>query len=54
MQTKFEIFNYVLNKHELQIKRTLFVDDRENTDAAAELGFQVWNLSRSRRRSGSV
>jgi putative hydrolase of the HAD superfamily len=23
----------------------LFVDDRkENTDAAAELGFQVWNL----------
>jgi putative hydrolase of the HAD superfamily len=40
-----EIFNYVLNKHELQAKRTLFVDDRkENTDAAAELGFQVWNL----------
>jgi FMN phosphatase YigB (HAD superfamily) len=40
-----EIFNYVLNKHELQAKRTLFVDDKkENTDAAAELGFQVWNL----------
>jgi FMN phosphatase YigB (HAD superfamily) len=40
-----EIFNYVLNKHELQAKRTLFVDDKkENTDAAAQLGFQVWNL----------
>jgi FMN phosphatase YigB (HAD superfamily) len=40
-----EIFNYVLNKHELQAKRTLFVDDnKENTDAAAALGFQVWNL----------
>lgn len=40
-----DIFNYVLNKHELQAKRTLFVDDKkENTDAAAELGFQVWNL----------
>jgi len=40
-----EIYNYVLNKHELQAKRTLFVDDKkENTDAAAQLGFQVWNL----------
>jgi len=40
-----EIFNYVLNKHELQAKRTLFIDDKkENTDAAAQLGFQVWNL----------
>ncbi len=40
-----EIFNYVLNKHELQAKRTLFVDDKkENTDAAAELGFQISNL----------
>jgi FMN phosphatase YigB (HAD superfamily) len=40
-----EIFNYVLNQHELQAKRTLFVDDKkENTDAATKLGFQVWNL----------
>jgi FMN phosphatase YigB (HAD superfamily) len=40
-----EIFNYVLNKHELQAKRTLFIDDKkENTDAAAELGLHVWNL----------
>lgn len=40
-----EIYNYILNKHELQAKRTLFIDDKkENTDAAAELGLQVWNL----------
>jgi FMN phosphatase YigB (HAD superfamily) len=40
-----DIFNYVLNKHELSAKRTLFIDDKkENTDAALELGFQVWNL----------
>ncbi|SEA00760.1 putative hydrolase of the HAD superfamily [Flavobacterium gillisiae] len=40
-----EIYNYVLNKHDLQAKRTLFIDDKkENTDAALSLGFQVWNL----------
>jgi putative hydrolase of the HAD superfamily len=40
-----EIFSYVLNEHDLQAKRTLFVDDKkENTDAALALGFQVWNL----------
>lgn len=40
-----EIFNYMINKHELSAKRTLFVDDKkENTDAALSLGFQVWNL----------
>jgi FMN phosphatase YigB (HAD superfamily) len=40
-----EVYNYVLNKHELSAKRTLFIDDKkENTDAALELGFQVWNL----------
>ena len=39
------IYNYVLNEHDLQAKRTLFIDDRkENTDAALSLGFQVWNL----------
>ena len=39
------IYNYVLNKHELQAKRTLFVDDKkENTDAALALGLNVWNL----------
>ena len=40
-----EIFNYILKKHDLSPKRTLFVDDKkENTDAAAALGIQVWNL----------
>jgi FMN phosphatase YigB (HAD superfamily) len=40
-----EIFNYLVNKHDLAPKRTLFIDDKkENTDAAYALGFQVWNL----------
>lgn len=40
-----EAFNYIINKHELSPKRTLFVDDRKaNTDVAESLGFQVWNL----------
>ena len=40
-----EIFNYILKKHDLSPKRTLFVDDKkENTDAAATLGINVWNL----------
>lgn len=40
-----EIFNYLLKKHELSPKRTLFVDDKkENTDAASKLGIQIWNL----------
>jgi glucose-1-phosphatase len=40
-----EIFSFILNKHDLSPKRTLFVDDKkENTDIAASLGMQVWNL----------
>ena len=40
-----EIFTHILNKHDLSPKRTLFVDDKkENTDAAAKLGINVWNL----------
>lgn len=40
-----EIFNYLLKKHDLDAKHTLFVDDKkENTDAALSLGFHVWNL----------
>lgn len=40
-----EAFYYLINKHELQPKRTLFIDDKKfNTDAAEALGFQVWNL----------
>jgi len=39
------VFNYLINKHEIAPKRTLFIDDKkENTDAASELGFHVWNL----------
>ena len=40
-----DIFNYILKKHDLSPKRTLFIDDKkENTDAAEALGIQVWNL----------
>lgn len=40
-----EIFNYIINNHELSPKRTLFIDDKkENTDAAHKLGLQVWHL----------
>ncbi len=40
-----QIFNHILKKHDLSPKRTLFIDDKkENTDAAAALGIQVWNL----------
>jgi len=40
-----EIFNYIVKKHDLSPKRTLFIDDKkENTDAAEALGIQVWNL----------
>lgn len=41
-----EAYYYLINKHEVQPKRTLFVDDKKfNTDAAEALGFQVWNLN---------
>lgn len=40
-----EIYKYLIQKHELIPKRTLFIDDKkENTDAALALGLQVWNL----------
>lgn len=40
-----EAYYYLINKHEIQPKRTLFVDDKDfNTSAAQALGFQVWNL----------
>ena len=40
-----EIFNYIIKKHELNAARTLFIDDKkENTDIAASLGMQVWNI----------
>ena len=40
-----EIFEFVLEKHQLIPEETLFVDDtKENTDAAAKTGIQIWNL----------
>ena len=40
-----EVYKHLINNHELDPKRTLFVDDKkENTDAALALGFKVWNL----------
>ncbi len=40
-----EIFEFVLEQHQLVPAETLFVDDtKENTDAATTLGIQVWNL----------
>ena len=41
-----EAFKYIINKHDLSPKRTLFIDDKkENTDIAASLGMQVWNIT---------
>jgi HAD superfamily hydrolase (TIGR01509 family) len=40
-----EVYNFVLDQNGLQAKHTLFIDDKkENTDAAAALSIQVWNL----------
>ena len=40
-----EVYNFVLDQNGLQAKQTFFIDDKkENTDAAAALGLQVWNL----------
>ncbi len=40
-----EIYQYVLNNHSLDPKKTLFVDDKmENTESAKSIGIQVWNL----------
>lgn len=42
-----EAYNYLVNNHDIQPKRTLLVDDKKfNTDAAEELGFQVWNIQK--------
>ncbi|HEU0137501.1 MAG TPA: HAD family phosphatase [Flavobacterium sp.] len=40
-----EIFNHIINQHDLSPKRTLFVDDKkENIEAAKAAGLQVWHL----------
>lgn len=39
------IYNHLITHHDLSPKRTLFIDDKkDNTDAASQLGIQVWNL----------
>jgi putative hydrolase of the HAD superfamily len=40
-----DAFKFVLNNHNLNPKKTLFIDDKkENTDVAEQLGLIVWNL----------
>lgn len=44
-----EIYQYVLEKHNLQPEECLFIDDtKENTDTAARLGMNIWNLEPTR------
>ncbi len=40
-----EIFNYIIKKHDLTPKRTLYIDDKKaNTEVAEAVGLAVWNL----------
>ncbi|OYQ37756.1 haloacid dehalogenase [Flavobacterium cyanobacteriorum] len=40
-----EAYYYLINKHEIQPKRTLFIDDKDfNTRTAEKLGFRTWTL----------
>lgn len=40
-----EIYEYVLDRHDLKPQETLFIDDTtENTQAAAKLGIHTWNI----------
>jgi putative hydrolase of the HAD superfamily len=40
-----EIFNYIIKKHDLNPKRTLYIDDKKaNTEIAEAVGLSVWNL----------
>ncbi|MCM4161076.1 HAD family phosphatase [Antarcticibacterium flavum] len=44
-----EIYEFVLNRHDLKPGECLFIDDtKENTDAAAALGIHTWNLEPTR------
>jgi len=44
-----DIFEFVLEKHNLKPEECLFIDDtRENTDAASALGIHTWNIDPSR------
>lgn len=40
------IFEFVIEKHQLNPKEVLFIDDtEENTKAAQQLGFHTWNIN---------
>ncbi len=40
-----EIYEYVLEQHDLKPGETLFIDDTpENTEAASKLGIHTWNI----------
>ncbi|PKD20251.1 haloacid dehalogenase [Salegentibacter salinarum] len=44
-----EIYEFVLEKHDLKPQECLFIDDtRENTDAAEDLGIYTWNIEPTR------
>ncbi|CAL65612.1 HAD family hydrolase [Christiangramia forsetii] len=44
-----EIFEYILNQHNLKAENCLFIDDTlENTEAANKLGFHTWNIEPTR------
>lgn len=44
-----DIYEFVLNTHELKAEECLFIDDTsENTKAAEKLGIHVWNLEPTR------
>ena len=44
-----EIFEFVLENHDLKPEECLFIDDTaENTETAARLGFHTWNLEPTR------
>lgn len=44
-----EIFEYILEQHDLKAENCLFIDDTsENTEAAKNLGFHTWNIEPTR------
>ncbi len=44
-----EIFEFIMNKHDLKPENCLFIDDtKENTDIADRLGFNTWNIEPTR------